>query len=131
MAEINFTAGQIFVLSPYFSALEGTPLKFSLKRKLIRFNERLSAEYKLIREELDKVVKEYCKKDEEGNPIIENDKYIFDDEKIEEVNKKMFEIENSVINFEYEDFKLPEEAFDNLSCTKEIVKIIEDNFLEV
>lgn len=130
MAKITMTGGQLYILTPFFLGLENKDLKFSIRRRLIRLNEKMKIEYDAVREEILKIMKEYCDKDSDGNPIVTDDRYTFTQGQLNDVNTKMFEVESSIIELEYEEFTLDEKYFDDFKCDRSLIELIENYFLE-
>ena len=116
---------------PFFSELaQNAPIKFSTKRKLMRFNEKLISEYQLFQEEIQKLAGLYCEKDENGEFILtENGGQKIKPDKIDEANKALEDIYTTEIDLEFEPFKLEESYFEDFIGSAATVRLIEDNFL--
>lgn len=82
------------------------PMKFSLARKRDNFLKALGEKIDAKNNDIEKLYKEYCIKDEKGNPVIQDNRYQFDDSVLEDLNKDFAEIMN-------EDVEIPHEPIIN------------------
>lgn len=106
------------------------PLKFSIKRKVMRFNELVIKEYQFFEKEIQNLAEQYCEKDEEGNFItVEGGGQKIYPDKIDEANKALEDIYTTEIDLEFEPFKLEESYFEDFIGSAATVRLIEDNFL--
>lgn len=105
---------------PVFNFLQGVNLKANkASRGRTQFSKRLEEKNKEFNEALDEIRKEYFEIDENGELIIEEDKYIYKDEsqetevneKIKELNEEKFEIHFGEYSTKYENLF---NALDNL-----------------
>lgn len=82
-----------------------------LKPSVVDYNENYT-----------KLILEHCKKDENGNPLIENNSYLFDD--VAGVNKAILELNLAKVKVDLTTvpietiYKCDEECFDSLSVNE-------------
>lgn len=124
--------GIIAQITNYFKSLEKIQdLTFSQRRRLVRLNEEFAKEFKYFNNELEQIAQEHCEKDDQGNFIkMEGGGQKIKDDDIEIVNKKLDELYKTEVEIQYQPFKLTEKYFDNLKCDADVIRFIEENFLE-
>jgi hypothetical protein len=128
---LKLTGSQVFQLGGYLKDFEqARNLNFSTRRKLMNFNKVLQPEFELIREEASKITREFAEKDENGEPVIEENGFKFSEENKKVMMEKLGELEKEEISIEFEHFNLPEEVFDNFACSADMIEVIERTFLE-
>lgn len=131
METLTMNYSQIAQMFNYFKSMENIPdLTFSNRRKLIRFNELLEKESNLMNKEIQKIIDNYSEKDEDGNPIQEGNGVKLQKDKVEEANRDANEIYNTTIEITFQPFKIKEQYFENFKCTTDVLKLIEEYFLE-
>ena len=78
---------------------------FNLKKNIEEINKILNS----FKDSRQKLINEYCDKDEDGKPVIKDNKYIFTDnqEKFNEEFNELMNVENdiNIIKFDIEEFK--------------------------
>lgn len=131
MKTLTMKFSQLIQIVNYFKEMENnSKLNFSKRRKLIHLNEELDKEFGLFKQEMNKIMDEFCEKDEEGNFItMDNGSNKIIPEKINECNDVLLELYNTEFEINYEPMILDEELFDNLSCDASTIKLIENSFL--
>ena len=132
MANLKINYDQIAQVTNYFVSLESIQqLTFLQRRRLKLLNEKLRKELDFLQEEVGKIAEEFCEKDEEGNFVLENGERKIKKDLISECSTRLNEVYLTETEIEYLDFKLPENYFDDLSCSEATCKLIEENFIPV
>ena len=93
-----------------------TNIKGKYSFKLLKNLENLLKEIERFEKLREPLIKEYCDKDDKGNPIIKNDNYQFSDkEKEKKLVDKLNEILNSTTEVNIE--MIDSEAFDDVDIS--------------
>jgi len=92
------------------------PLKGAYKLNKIRKNVEKEADF--YSDKFQEIVDTYAKKDEEGNVVFSEDgnQIMIIEDKIEECNEKLLDLQNLEVEIENYDLKL-EDLGENLSCS--------------
>ena len=132
MESLNISYGILSQITPYFQSLEDVgDLPFSTRRRLIRLNEELAKDLKILQSEINNIIEEHCEKDENGDFIVlEGGGQKIKETDVEIANKKLAELWSTEAEISYQPFKIPEKYFEELRCDAQTIKFIEDNFLE-
>ena len=87
----------------FFNYVKGTEGILSLSEARMRdmFLNKLLEPLQTYIQDRDKIYKEFCIKDNEGNPdLLDGTKYQFDKDKIDEINKELIELNDEEIEIE-------------------------------
>ena len=102
----NFEIEQsVEVINKILSSKLSVVTFFNLKKDTDEITKILNS----LKDARQKIIDEYCDKDEEGKPVIKDNKYIFTDnqEKFNEEFNELMNVENdiNIIKFDIEEFK--------------------------
>lgn len=115
---VKITMEQIidFRNSGDFFGSAALPLKGAYKLNKIRKNVEKEADF--YSDKFQEIVDTYAKKDEEGNVVFSEDgnQIMIIEDKIEECNEKLLDLQNLEVEIENYDLKL-EDLGENLSCS--------------
>ena len=96
----------------FLGALNNKQLPIKVSYAISKNISKLESELKIYNKEREKIINKYCKKDEEGKLVIdENNQYSIEDESIDICNKELNELLNIEVDINIHKFKL-----DDLMC---------------
>lgn len=131
MKYLKLNYNQLSQIIVYFKSLELNPdIKFSIKRKLVHLNESFAKEYQVMIDEMNKIIKQYCKKDEDEKYLFLEGNFQVENEQLDPFTKHIQEIYYTEFELQYEEFKMSEKFFEDLKCDGSTILLIEEYFLE-
>ena len=126
---MKIKSGIIYNALQTINNLSEKPMKVSLTAKLLRLSYDLQKENEIIEKQRRDILTKYCDKDENGQPIIdENGNVTFNNGNIDEVQKELNELSNIEVDIIDRNITEQELENNNLELTINEFALIE-NFL--
>ena len=98
MIEVNLS--EIVSAVEPLKTLSNSKIKGRTAYRVAKFLKRVEEEYQLFETTRMSLVQEYCKKDEDGNPVINDNVYSIDPERIAEFNTEIEKLLNTSVKIE-------------------------------
>ena len=126
---MKIKSGIIYNALQTINNLSEKPMKVSLTAKLLRLSYDLQKENEIIEKQRRDILTKYCDKDENGQPIIdENGNVTFNNGNVDEVQKELNELSNIEVDIIDRNITEQELENNNLELTINEFALIE-NFL--